>query len=906
MQIDLALQQLNAWWHDRSPEAPPVACLSSPSPGVRASVFGTFANAVVSGQAQVLQVKAPVPPEVIRSLDTLLDDLDDSAPAPVPRIVVFYDLEELLQEKGARRRVLDILKDFEALVNGNCRVVIGAAGKPEQLADKDYLLLEINYVQPRPALLDRITRWVTDPGAPGLMLVSGPPGSGKTFLLKDAARVIDALSSVRVAYASIRDWTKGAPVAILISDLLNGLSAAFEAEELNLLELAYGGLPTHAPRPLRIEQDIKNNRGTVIGSNFSLADPAGTYIEAFITALSARAIRGQAQETLVLVIDALDEWMTFGVAALPALRDLLSRQADFAAWNFKVLLSGQFMPDDIGAPEVLDLADVNADSDLQEFAIMRLGATSVPEAERMTLANQIVRLSAGLFLIASGYLDEIEEEQLTSADLASAPAPGSAIRYYLDALERIRKRYLDREQEDHWRQAERFLSMLAVLPQGRATAEMADMWHHFDVPNTGNFRDVCYWIFRSPLRRYLTSQSDEDWYLLVHPAMRNAVAALTPWDERTGIAAERSRWIQLRTPLDGGGARWDPGGDRVAIAEVGTVLADTLVAATEGGVADQPSREQARAWAKRLLESWDWLEQCVLGADPVAKVPLGLLQLLHQIELLMNADSELAGIELWDGPEQAEALPPMPEKPNYAKPKAPPKRRTVARASDRFIGSVLRGNAYFKTRAKAAARLRVFADQYIISRETSNLEEHDQLILFIMDYSLTPAERLEGVKGHYVKMRVERGRADWAIIAEPYESSGGDPLPPRPKNNQPNWSDPFLRRVRGNPKEYAKTPKVYASVEDAEEDMKRFMRRANKAQMLHGKMRAYVYDKHGPHNPATGQSLAITQIELVTVPADGGFEVQVNILGYTGNGGSMSRAEYLELEQEKLEQGKAE
>jgi hypothetical protein len=200
----------------------------------------------------------------------------------------------------------------------------------------------------------------------------------------------------------------------------------------------------------------------------------------------------------------------------------------------------------------------------------------------------------------------------------------------------------------------------------------------------------------------------------------------------------------------------------------------------------------------------------------------------------------------------------------------------------------------------------VFADQYIISRETSNLEEHDQLILFIMDYSLTPAERLEGVKGHYVKMRVERGRADWAIIAEPYESSGGDPLPPRPKNNQPNWSDPFLRRVRGNPKEYAKTPKVYASVEDAEEDMKRFMRRANKAQMLHGKMRAYVYDKHGPHNPATGQSLAITQIELVTVPADGGFEVQVNILGYTGNGGSMSRAEYLELEQEKLEQGKAE
>jgi hypothetical protein len=712
--------------------------------------------------------------------------------------------------------------------------------------------------------------------------------------------VIGELPEVRVAHASIRDWTRGAPATTFISDLITDFTAAFAAEGLDLLNLAQSALSSAPARSVYIKQDVKVNLGNVVGADITFADPGTQAVETLVAALSARAARGLAATTLVLIIDALDEWEMFGIAALPALRDLASRHADFASWKLKVLLSGQYQPGWLSTPESVDLADVDAEIDLRQFAAVRLAGMPVPEADQKAMADQVVRLSDGLFLVASGYLDEIADGDLKATDLSCAPPTGGAVRYYVAAIERARRRFIEAGQSGQWRDAERFLAMLSVVPQGRSTADMADAWPDPDIPSTGPWSYVSRWVFDSPLRRYIASQPGDAHYRLVHPTMREALAALLPIEARIGVSAERRRWIQMRTPLSGRadpGTGWDPANGRVAMAEVGTILAEMLATARTGGNIDEAAHDEARAWAGRLLESWEWIEQSVLHADPHAAIPLGLPQGLYQIGLMTRADPDLAEMLLWTDPYPLPLSAPVLRPPQSAA--VAPKQRFVARASDPLIQEILSKRAWFATKAAAEKRLGQIADRYVIARESKDFDQREQLILFIRAFALTLADRQAGVKGHHAQLLVTQANGGWTISAEEYEKNGGAPFVPTPKRPHVNFGDELLRRLRGNPKGDPKKVEIHDTRDDAQAELDRFKRRAGKVIDLPGKMYAMVYDRYGPIGPDSGRRLTITRIELVIVPAGEGYEIVIRIRGYQGGKGEyISHADYLAQQDE--------
>jgi hypothetical protein len=892
---DQPLEKLLSWWSDDAPGSPPIVYLTGPPSSAKTDLIEAFAEFLGGSNTQVIRLRNAATLPSAAELDALIDDIVDGRPAEAARVVIVDDLEDLAARRSGHGKVLLAAADPDGLMQAGCRLVIALSGKPDRIRHQRILPIEVSYVHPRRLLIERITGWIADPHAPGLMLISGPPGSGKSFLLSEAARAADRMPGVRLAHSSIRDWARGEPATMTISDLVNGLATTFAADGLDLAGLA-GSLVTAVPgRPIHVVQDIKANYGEVHGAVVVLADPAAQGMETIVAALTARVSHSLASTTLFIVIDALDEWETFGLSALPALRALLSRHEMFQAWNIKILLSGQYEPDWLPPGERVDLADVDARSDLRDFAAARLRGTTLAGHEAERLADLVADLSGGLFLVAAGYIEELADGEFTAEDLAHTPKASTAVAYYADSLRRIRRRFVERGQEDRWRDTERLLAMIAVLPHGRTAADMISAWAQPDVPAGGDWYQARNWAAESPVRRYFVASDANTHYQLVHPALRDALTRMEPWDERASVSAERRRWIRTRTPLNGSGVAWDPVKERVAMAEVGTVLADLASAALSRSPIDETGLEEARGWAQRLLEEWDWIEESIQYADPSDPVPLGLPQVLHQIGLISRADPEFGELTLWTGPQiQAappEAVPTNPQVPTareegsqqgVQQPGGRPGQPRYAHAHNPLIMEILSGRATFETREAAMARIRRIGRLYTSSKASRDLDDPEQLILFIEEYGLRPEERHEGLRGHYARLWIAADGDGWAVCAEQYAVDGGDPFTKR-RNPMalPHWGDPLLRRVRGSPKRKPQPPGTFATVEYAREELKRLKHRYPDAVVdLSDKMLVRVYDKYGPVSPISGKRFTITEVELLVVPADAGYQIEGRIRGY--------------------------
>ncbi|ALV32233.1 hypothetical protein AS200_09395 [Streptomyces sp. CdTB01] len=846
-------------------------------------------------------------PDAEARLRDAADDLAFGTPAVAARLVIVDDLDARPSGIG---QVLMMAADAGSLLRCGVRIVIGPSTQPEQPAQLTHdgvLSIDADgYVHPRPALLDRVTAWAADPDGPGVLLVVGAPGTGKSFLLKDCLRVLDELPDTAVAFASIRAWVLQSPVDAQMSDLAGGLTQAFRSEGLDFTALADSVL-TDVPAPVvQVEQTIGVNYGEVVGVRQVTSGRPEKVVDAIVAALTARAAAGAATTTLMLVLDALDEWETYGLAGLGALRSLLSRHQSFPAWNFKVLLSSQYRPDWLPAGATVDLDHEDAGPDLRSYALTRLAIAVPEESERVALAHRVAALSRGLFLVAAGYLDEIIHGDLTAADLADVPVARNAVDYCSQALGRIRDRYFEeRGRAAGWLDAERFLSMLAVLPEGRSADDMLASWREPGVPTSTDWYFVRDSLAESPVRRYFAADETGSVYRFIHPAVRQAVAALHPRNEQTGVAAERRRWILRHTPIGRPDTAWDPVGRRAALAEVGTVLADLLAAAAgRAPLPDEHGLAEARGWVRELLEQWTWIETSIAHADPTAALPLGLPRVLQQIELILKADPALADDELWTQPRPVPLPAPAPPRepaPAATRPR-PGRQQGLAHVRNAHVAEVLSGRATFATREQARARLDAIRRRYQLSRESKLLDDPYQIILFIRGYGLGPAELSQGRKGHYAKFSVvplvgSRGR--WVIRAQRHESSAGDPLPPSPPSRYPNWSK--LPHIVGNPVTSRKAPTLYHTLQDAESALKRLRDKyPDAAASLPGKLLLRVYDRSGPTERASGKRFVLANTELVIVRVPAGFQIEARIVSHMSpKGTTVSHEEFLRLEREQ-------
>lgn len=900
-----ALAALRAWWHAPAGRVAPVVWLTGPPSPLKTQVLDVLAAEAGAG-TEVIRVEAPSDPAATLRMSALQDDvmggvhgLPEGSGPPASRLVLVDDLDLLIRGFGGHGTVLFAARASDALDRLGCRMVVASVRDTHLPVPSRTLTVEVRERHRRVSRLDRITGWASDRSAHAVMLVTGASGTGKSFLLDDAAEAIAVLPAVRIAHCSVRDWTRRDPPTWTAPvRLIQDMADAFDAEGMSLTGMI-GSLLTGRPQPVRdIDISVVNNHGSVVGEQVTAQEVAGAAAETLYAALAARAAQGLAGTTLVMIVDALDEWEAFGAPALRTLRGLLGQYPRFAEWNLKVLVASQYRPDWLEAAEEVHLGDGDAVAEIVDFASTGLlEVLPDDESDRRRKAERVAELSGGLFLVAAGYLHELRKGILSPDGLAGEPVAENAVQYHRAALSRLRRHYEVRQELTEWRSMERFLAMLSVLPHGRSLDDLLDAWEVADLPVNPDGLNALDRIAAGPLRPHYTVSGEERTYRLGHSSLREAVLGMEPSDHRTGPHAERRRWILTRTPLGPSGAAWDPVAGRAALADVGTVIADAL--------RDRRKLQEARIWARTLLERWDWAETCVAHPGPDGTLPLGPSRVVHQIEAMVGADPSLAEQELWTAPDRPDSAPEpaaahasAPSRPSglaaQASPSAVKKpsragtsKPFYARAGHKLIEEVLIGAATFATRAEAVDRLDRIRATYTTAKEDEESRSSDHVTLYILDHGLTEEDRKGRVRGKYSRLSVRRDTVRWSLLAEPDTTPRGDPYPPRPDSPNPNWgADPLISRLEGNPRRQ-KSLRTFATHADAHEALQQLRGRYPKAVVEQtGKFSTHVYDPLGPLSPDTGRCLSITETALLIVPVPGGFQIQARIIGYkTGRKG---------------------
>ncbi|WP_165985777.1 AAA family ATPase [Streptomyces sp. YIM 98790] len=797
----------------------------------------------------------------------IVDDLD-ALPTPLARRV----------ERAARGGAL--------LSAAGIRLLIGAAPDPDSLPETDDPRTEFllhRHVHPRQARLERIGRWVRDPGAGDVLLVTGPPGSGKTLLLQQAVDALTAEGGAEVAFVLLRDsGEKNLPT----------LTTHRLAEEVTQHLARHGVRVAPQPPAIEISQDVRDSSGTVTGVRADTLILHGTAptVDVLMTALRQRAATapGGSPAPLVIVVDALNELAEEPQADLTGLRLLLAEleqrfQQDPGApgLGVKILLSSHDRPDWLRGAPVLDLQGGEAEQEVRDYALARLsgsgpGPGSVSVGHAKELAEQVARLSGGLFIVASGLLDEWEETGRLPGPETGAPARNAAS-YFADRLDRMRETALrsgDPQRARAWEDTERFLTLAALVPQGLTRDEFAALWA---APTAAGRPAPVYraWkngleqeIAAGPARRFLLFPEPSDRggrFRVLHPTIRQAVLGTTGPEPAAGghhvlrprppgatVAEELDRFLSVLTPLDGTGRDWDPEHGRLALGSALGVLTRLLAAALRPQPEpDEVARAERRL--RRLLEDWRWLELCV-GHAQHPELPLGLGLVDRQLEELVTLEGfDAAAVLLWpDGPPEPAAPPPAvpsAERPatgntagaagngGAAKPRPPVPRPGAAPAQPRgrrpgtpryattrhpTIAAIVTGSYRFRTREEALETLHAITRSFVLSRKLNDREgDPDRPALWITGFALTPEEEAGGVRGHYARLGVADRGGRWTITAEKVDTDVLPPFQPRPRPGarppHPNWGHPVLRRVRRNQRNPPPAP--YPSPAHAQRDL---------------------------------------------------------------------------------------
>jgi hypothetical protein len=293
-----------------------------------------------------------------------------------------------------------------------------------------------------------IDRWLTNPEAPQIFLLTGEPGIGKTAI---AARLTqfsnavatppagcvqvghDFLSAVHFCSARYGSWL--AP-----DNLARSVSAQLAARYPAFAEAVAPDLRIH------VEQHIGANLGTAVGAQIThyYAENAEVLFNNLVRLpLQALFQQGEPPESLVILVDGLDEALSY--SGRPSIVRLLAACGDFPA-RVRLLLTSRPV-DGVMAPfralqpfTLLAHMEQNQE-DIQAYVCHRF-ETSEALRERAgdqtkfrRVTGSLVTRSGGNFLVVSKVLDGLERGELGLDNPESLPADlQNLYAWFLDRL----------------------------------------------------------------------------------------------------------------------------------------------------------------------------------------------------------------------------------------------------------------------------------------------------------------------------------------------------------------------------------------------------------------------------------------------------------------------------------------
>ncbi|NDU74601.1 hypothetical protein GWI34_18470 [Actinomadura sp. DSM 109109] len=904
--LERRLRSITEWWERALGEVPPVLVLAGPRTAEKRILLDAFAAEILhrndglppADRVAVARAEAdgPVSPDVARLLDRLRPDGAGEGGRWASGVILIDSYDGFAVTHPAVRA----LNDPSALDRAGLRIVLGRIAPA--VGPETARCVVPPYVHRRDALLRHIGRWAADLRDEPVLVVRGRPGSGKTELLAAAARELAAGT--------------GADGPLLLSHLLGTPADRSQFRVEDLVAEGCRALPADPPpsggvdiTPLIREArvDARDVTGDVYGLKVDTVSfhtsPPG--VETLRARLDARAAAKGTPRPLVFVVDALDELLEAGGDAAQGLYSMVAASGRLRSWGVKFLVSAHELPGVPGA--VIDLdRHPDAVADLRDYADRRLAEWQPDAPVRQGLAARIAEHSGGLFIVASGWLDEAEERRHgdLATDLAGSRPVAGAADYFVGAVGRLVRgaagsgappgRALDML---------RFLRVLALVPTGMTAAEIAAVWQADAgedgvVPaGTSQWREVANTIGRSPAARYLIEPDDHRHgrYRLIHPSVREALlrpddpAGLDTDVAHSGVSlrAERLRFLRALTPVHGAGPAWDPDGGRLALAHVLDVLADLLAEALAARPPEEDLAEKARRLIRTVLEDWSWLEACVTGYRAQDEIRLGagmVVDALSRLSALPGGGFDSGEASLWDGPEwTAEALdePAAREVRREAPPPGrrpgPPARRPAKRPKYPSVETPRGAELAFgyerrPTREEALARLRQVSAEYTPARPPLGTGDPERPVLWFRGFQVTAEEGERGYKGNYVQMEVEpREGGQWGIKVEkiPIPLSR-HPDRGRPGHPHPNWGHPILRGAVNNLKDSNRKPWRYRTRELAERDLKALKDEFPRTAIMNdGLLLIQVFQRN------EDGSKGVVKIGLRVVPRSGWFVLEV-------------------------------
>ncbi|MEU6214194.1 ATP-binding protein [Streptomyces sp. NPDC047023] len=833
-------------------------------------------------------------PDPRAALERLLDSVRGGPVLqgrPPRRLLLVDDLDELA---GRLARPVEMAaRNCAALAEAGVRLVLGVGSDLRYLPEVDdprALVVSLRHVHPRPQLVERISSWATSPGD-DVLLVTGPPGAGKTTLMQETVDTLRADDRVRVAFELLRDWDAPNPPVFTAEKMVRSV-----AEALGRQGFGYA-LPEDVVHIVG-NVDAQDTAGTITGVSFTGTSITGVAptVDGLAAQLRRRAFSGEPRTPLLIVVDGLNELELEpggqdGLRALVAELEQQPRSDPHGpTWGVKILVSSQYRPDWLSPAAVVDLRGPEVDAEIRAYAHDRLSAR-LDSGQALDAAEAVVRLADGLFIVAHGHLEEWEAGGAVPSAGTARPA-GSAVGYYQDRLRRLRESMSGSVVgAEQWEDTERFLTLAALTPQGLTAAEFGTVWQ---TPAAGEEKSpghrpwkggVVAMVANGPARTFLHLPDPADAgdrFRLIHSSVREGVLTPVVAHPRISAARERDRLLSALTPLDGTGAAWDPVDGRLALASALGLITDGIEEALRHP-ADPEALRRGELLVRRLLEDWQWLTHCTEHAEDPA-IPLGMALVVGQLGRLVGLDGFApAALTLWpDGPVAAPERPAPTEPPASPEPSlpstpvepvrtgaaepdpaddsaaddahtaAPPARGAhgwsrgarYATVQNPSIRGIIHGSYRHHSRQEALDRLMAIANSFTLSRLYNRELDPERPILWIQGYELTLRDRARNLIGNYARLSVARlGNDRWTLTAEKLETDRPHPKRRRVQqsHHHPNWGHPILRRVLRNQRTDPPA-KPYPDITAAQKDLDELQDQYLKTIPSPGELRIMVWD----------------------------------------------------------------